>query len=68
MIALDTDHVTVLQTPGGQRRTRLVERMAATGGERFGVSIATVEEQMRGGSRRSHGSDKFHVRSRLTAN
>ncbi len=48
MIALDTDHVTVLQTPGGIRRTRLVERMAAAEGERFGVSIATVEEQMRG--------------------
>ena len=48
MTALDTDHVTVLQRPPSARRTRFVTRMADAVGEEFCITLATVEEQMRG--------------------
>src|SRR5437763_1055128 len=48
MILLDTDHVSVLQIPGSQRRTSLVARMTLAADQTFGVSIVSVEEQMRG--------------------
>jgi len=47
MILLDTDHVSVLQTPGVARRQRLLARLALVA-EPFGTTIITVEEQMRG--------------------
>ena len=48
MILPDTDHVSVLQVPGSQRRTSLVARMTLAADQSFGVSIVSVEEQMRG--------------------
>ena len=49
MILLDTDHVTILKYPGSERGARLVQRLAALpAGEVVGVTIITVEEQMRG--------------------
>jgi tRNA(fMet)-specific endonuclease VapC len=48
MILLDTDHLSVLQVPSSERRTRLVARMTAAIGEDFGTTIVCVEEQMRG--------------------
>lgn len=50
MILLDTDHISVLEVPSSDRRTRLVARLveAATTGEVIGTTIVTVEEQMRG--------------------
>ena len=49
MILLDTDHVTVLKYPASERCLRLVERLeAAPASETFGVSVISVEEQMRG--------------------
>ena len=47
MILLDTDHLTVLQTPDATRRERLVARLALTN-EEIGTTIVNVEEQMRG--------------------
>ena len=48
MILLDTDHLSVLQIPSSERRTRLVARMALASGEDLGTTIVSVEEQMRG--------------------
>jgi tRNA(fMet)-specific endonuclease VapC len=44
---LDTDHVTVLKMPPGDRRTRLVERMTRHADAVF-VPVIVVEETMRG--------------------
>lgn len=48
MILLDTDHVTVLRMPPSARRDRLVARLTGAGDEELGVTVITVEEQMRG--------------------
>ena len=49
MIPLDTDHVTLLKYPDGERGARLLARLRALPpDEVFGISIITVEEQMRG--------------------
>jgi tRNA(fMet)-specific endonuclease VapC len=48
MILLDTDHLSILQLPDSERRRRLVARMEAAAGEKFGTTIVGVEEQMRG--------------------
>lgn len=48
MILLDTDHLSVLRGDPGDRRTRLVARMAAAVSEEIGTTVVTVEEQMRG--------------------
>lgn len=48
MILLDTDHLSVLQIPSSDRRTRLVSRMTLASDEDFGTAIVCVEEQMRG--------------------
>ena len=50
MILLDTDHISVLEVPSSDRRTRLVTRLAQVGaaGEVVGTTVVTVEEQMRG--------------------
>lgn len=50
MILLDTDHVSALQVPNSERRTRLVHRLdqATAVGETIGITVIIVEEQMRG--------------------
>jgi len=48
MILLDTDHLSVLEIPDSQRRSRLVSRLALSGDDDIGTTIITVEEQMRG--------------------
>ncbi|MDY3556338.1 type II toxin-antitoxin system VapC family toxin [Gemmata sp. JC717] len=50
MILLDTDHISVLEVPSSDRRTRLVARLAqaAAEGGVIGTTVVTVEEQMRG--------------------
>ena len=48
MILFDTDHVSILRMPSSVRRTRLVDRMALSPQELFGVPIVVVEETMRG--------------------
>src|SRR5438093_746210 len=49
MILLDTDHVTLLKYPAGERGARLAQRLGALpAGEVVGVAIVTIEEQMRG--------------------
>ena len=48
MIALDSDHISVLKSPDSRRRDRLVARMATSIDDEFGVSIVTTAEQMRG--------------------
>jgi len=49
MIVLDTDHVTHLKYPGNARGAQLANRLQAVEpGETIGVSVVTVEEQMRG--------------------
>lgn len=50
MILLDTDHVSALQVPSSDRRTRLVNRLdqATAAGEVIGTTVITAEEQMRG--------------------
>lgn len=48
MILLDTDHISVLQVPDSQRRVKLIERLDKAVGEVIGVSIISIEEQMRG--------------------
>jgi tRNA(fMet)-specific endonuclease VapC len=47
VILLDTDHVTVLRMPVGDRRDRLVGRMTASP-EPVSVPVVAVEEVMRG--------------------
>ena len=46
MILLDTDHLSVLQVPSSDRRTRLVARLALAVDEVVGTTIVSVEEQM----------------------
>src|SRR5262245_2796267 len=49
MILLDTDHVTLLKYPSSERAERLVQRLDGVPAEAVvGVTIITVEEQMRG--------------------
>lgn len=48
MILLDTDHLTILQTPDAARRPNLVSRLALALDEVVGTTIVNVEEQMRG--------------------
>lgn len=50
MIALDSDHLTVLKYKDSDRAIRLTGRLAlaAAGGERIGTTVANVEEQMKG--------------------
>ena len=47
MILLDTDHVSVLRmTPGGDRRTRLIARLALAVDDRICIPIVVTEETM----------------------
>lgn len=48
MILLDSDHLSVLEIPGSDRRARLVAKLAVAVGELVGTTIVNVEEQMRG--------------------
>ena len=48
MILLDTDHLSVLQVPSSDRRTRLVARLALAGDEVVGTTIVSAEEQVKG--------------------
>lgn len=49
MIVLDTDHVTALKYPEHPRAEKLAKKLRSLpAGETIGVSIVTVEEQMRG--------------------
>lgn len=48
MILLDTDHVSVLKMPGGERRTMLVGRMATHAGPPIAIPVVATEETMRG--------------------
>ena len=49
MILLDTDHVSILKYPKSERGARLTERLEALpAGEVVGISVVSVEEQMRG--------------------
>lgn len=48
MIILDTDHLSVLEIPGSDRRTRLVARLALADTVVIGTTVVNVEEQMRG--------------------
>lgn len=48
MILPDSDHLSVLQYPGSDRRTRLVARMALARDEVIGTTVINVEEQLRG--------------------
>src|ERR1700730_3187806 len=49
MILLDTDHVTLLKYPHSDRGLRLTERLEALPAEEdVGVTIVSIEEQMRG--------------------
>lgn len=48
MILLETDHVSVLKYHGTERCMRLIARLALLTHEMVGITIITVEEQMRG--------------------
>lgn len=48
MILLDTDHVSVLRMPGGDRRNRLVGRMALETRIPIAIPVVVTEETMRG--------------------
>jgi len=48
VILIDSDHLSVLEIPGSDRRARLVSRLALAAGEVVGTTIVNVEEQMRG--------------------
>jgi tRNA(fMet)-specific endonuclease VapC len=48
MILLDTDHLTILSYPEGQKSARLTARMQAAGDQTFATTVVNVEEQMRG--------------------
>lgn len=48
MILLDTDHVTVMLMPPSARRDRLFARLSTAVDGEVGVTVVTVEEQMRG--------------------
>ena len=47
MIVLDTDHLSVLQSPPSPRRDRLVARLSAAT-EEIGTTVISFEEQVRG--------------------
>ncbi len=48
MILLDTDHVSILRASGGERRTRLVARLALAVEEQISIPVVVAEEVMRG--------------------
>jgi len=48
MILLDTDHLSLLKYHDSDRQRRLVARITLAAGQTFGVTIISVEEQMRG--------------------
>lgn len=48
MILLDTDHVTVLRSAGGERRTRLIAKLALAAEEEIAIPVVVAEEVMRG--------------------
>jgi tRNA(fMet)-specific endonuclease VapC len=48
VILLDTDHVSVLRMPGGNRRDKLLSRMALVTDEEFAIPVVAAEETMRG--------------------
>jgi tRNA(fMet)-specific endonuclease VapC len=48
MTLLDTDHMTVLSFEEDSRFARLAARLRAEAGERFAVTVITLEEQARG--------------------
>jgi tRNA(fMet)-specific endonuclease VapC len=48
VILLDTDHVSVLRMPGGDRRSRLLARLALAADERIAIPVIAAEETMRG--------------------
>jgi tRNA(fMet)-specific endonuclease VapC len=48
VILLDTDHASILKYRDSERYNRLVARLATVVDETIGVTIITVEEQMRG--------------------
>jgi tRNA(fMet)-specific endonuclease VapC len=48
VILLDTDHVSVLRMAGGDRRSRLLARIALATDERIAIPVIAVEETMRG--------------------
>ena len=48
MILLGTDHLSVLQVPSSERRTRLLARVTLAGDEVIGTTIVSVEEQTKG--------------------
>lgn len=48
MILLDTDHLSILQFEGNERRRRVLERMVLSIDQVFGCTIISIEEQMRG--------------------
>lgn len=48
MILLDTDHVSVLKMPGGDRRNRLVGRLTLLHPETVSIPVIVTEETMRG--------------------
>lgn len=48
MILLDTDHVSVLRMPGGDRRDRLVGRIALAHPQAVSIPVVATEETMRG--------------------
>ena len=49
MILLDTDHVTLLKYPAGERGQRLAQRLKGVAPtEIVAVTVVTIEEQMRG--------------------
>jgi tRNA(fMet)-specific endonuclease VapC len=68
VILLDTDHLSVLEIPNSERRTRLVARLTLAGEEVIGTTIVNVEEQMRGWisaiskERKSHRQVKAYQR------
>jgi tRNA(fMet)-specific endonuclease VapC len=47
VILLDSDHLTVLQTPDSKRREPLVARLKSSD-EEIGTTVVNIEEQMRG--------------------
>jgi tRNA(fMet)-specific endonuclease VapC len=48
MFILDTDHLTILEQPGGPARQRLVARLAKHPPEEVATTVITYEEQTRG--------------------
>jgi tRNA(fMet)-specific endonuclease VapC len=48
LILLDTDHLNVLAFPADSRRDALTDRLRRVSGETVGITIVSVEEQLRG--------------------